>query len=292
MSKYSIKDLEQLSGIKAHTLRIWEQRFNFITPERTDTNIRFYNDKDLRLVLNISLLKDHGYKISEIAQMKYEELNEEVLSLSDKQINYPDQIQALTVAMIELDEDAFDRIMNANIKQFGFENTMIHIIYPFLVKIGTLWLTGSVGPSQEHFMTQLIRQKITVAIDTMPRNPKPDARKFVLYTPEGEFHDISLLFAYFILKSRNQKVYYFGQSLPYPDLEFIVNRHNPDYIFTAITSLPTHADVQRYVSKVAVNYPKIELLLTGMQVIGQGLKLESNIQIVNKVQDLIDIAEI
>jgi MerR family transcriptional regulator, light-induced transcriptional regulator len=291
MSKYSIKDLEQLSGIKAHTLRIWEQRFNFITPERTDTNIRFYNDKDLRLVLNISLLKDHGYKISEIAQMEYAELNNEVLSLSEKQINYPDQIQALTVSMIELDEDAFDRIMTANIKQFGFENTMIHIIYPFLVKIGTLWLTGSVGPAQEHFMTQLIRQKITVAIDSMPRNPKPNAKKFVLYTPEGEFHDVSLLFAYFILKARNQKVYYFGQSLPFPDLEFIVQKHSPDYIFTAITSLPTHADVQRYVSKVATTYPKIELLLTGMQVIGQGLKLESNIQVVNKVQDLIDMAE-
>jgi MerR family transcriptional regulator, light-induced transcriptional regulator len=291
MSKYSIKDLEQLSGIKAHTLRIWEQRFNFITPERTDTNIRFYNDRDLRLVLNISLLKDHGYKISEIAQMDFEELNKEVLSLSDKQLNYPDQIQALTIAMVELDEDAFDKIMSLNIKQFGFENTMINIIYPFLVKIGTLWLTGSVAPSQEHFMTQLIRQKITVAIDTLPRNPKPEARKFVLYTPEGEFHDISLLFAYFILKSRNQHVFYFGQSLPYQDLEFIVKKHNPDVIFTAITSLPTHADVQRYVSKVATNYPKIELLLTGMQVIGQGLKLESNTQIVNKVQDLIDIAE-
>jgi MerR family transcriptional regulator, light-induced transcriptional regulator len=291
MSKYSIKDLEQLSGIKAHTLRIWEQRFNFITPERTDTNIRFYNDRDLRLVLNISLLKDHGYKISEIAQMKYDELNDEVLSLSEKQINYPDQIQALTVAMIEIDEDAFDKIMNANIKQFGFESTMINIIYPFLVKIGTLWLTGSVGPSQEHFMTQLIRQKITVAIDIMPRNPKPDAKKFVLYTPEGEYHDIGLLFAYFILKSRNQKVFYFGQSLPFGDLEFIVNRHDPDFIFTAITSLPSHADVQRYISKVAINYPKVELLLTGMQVIGQGLKLESNIQIVNKVQDLIDIAD-
>jgi MerR family transcriptional regulator, light-induced transcriptional regulator len=291
MSKYSIKDLEQLSGIKAHTLRIWEQRFNFITPERTDTNIRFYNDKDLKLVLNISLLKDHGYKISEIAQMQYDELNQEVLSLSEKQINYPDQIQALTVAMIELDEDAFDKIMSDNIKQFGFENTMIHIIYPFLVKIGTLWLTGSVGPSQEHFMTQLIRQKITVAIDTIPRTPKPNARKFVLYTPEGEFHDISLLFAYFILKSRNQKVFYFGQSLPYQDIDFIVERHNPDYIFTSITSLPTHADVQRYVSKLSMDYPKVDILLTGMQIIGQGLKIEPNVQILNNIRDLMEVAE-
>ncbi len=291
MSKYSIKDLEQLSGIKAHTLRIWEQRFNFISPERTDTNIRYYNDKDLKLVLNIALLKDHGYKISEIAQMNYDELVNEVLSLSDKQLNYPDQIQALTVAMIELNEDAFDKVMSENIRQFGFENTMINIVYPFLIKIGTLWITGTIGPAQEHFITQLIRQKLTVAIDTMPRNPKPNARKFVIFTPESEFHDVSILFAYFILKSRNQHVYYFGQSLPFQDIEYIVNKHQPDYIFTAITSLPTHADVQRYIDKVSTTYPNITLYLTGMQVIGQGLKLNANVEIINKIQDLIDIAD-
>jgi MerR family transcriptional regulator, light-induced transcriptional regulator len=291
MSIYSIKDLEQLSGIKAHTLRIWEQRFNFISPQRSDTNIRFYNDRDLRLVLNISLLKDHGYKISEIAQMQYDELNNEVLSLSEKQLSYPDQIQALTISMISLDEDAFDKIMSDNINQFGFENTMMNIIYPFLIKIGTLWVTGSIGPSQEHFITQLIRQKITVAIENIPRNLKPTARKFILFTPEGEYHDIGLLFAYFILKSRNHKVYYLGQSLPFHDLQFVIEKHQPDAIFTAITSLPTHADVQNYVSKMSATFPKVDVLLTGMQVIGQGIKHDANVQIINKIKDLMDIAE-
>jgi len=159
MSNYSIKDLEQLSGIKAHTLRIWEQRYNIIAPKRTDTNIRTYDDRDLKLVLNIALLKDHGHKISEISKLSLDEMNREVIKISDRQQNYPDQIHALTISMIDLDEDRFEKIISTNILQFGFENTIINIVYPFLSRLGTLWVTGSVGPAQEHFISNLIRQK-------------------------------------------------------------------------------------------------------------------------------------
>ena len=165
MSDYSIRDLEQLSGIKAHTLRIWEQRYSIINPKRTETNIRTYDDQDLKLVLNIALLKDYDYKISEIAKMSIEQINQEVVAISDKKLSYPDQIHALTISMIDLDEERFEKIMSTNILQSGFENTMINIIYPFLGRIGTLWVTGSIGPAQEHFITNLIRQKVIVAID-------------------------------------------------------------------------------------------------------------------------------
>src|SRR4028119_2082894 len=162
MSVYSIKDLEHLSGIKAHTLRIWEQRYNIIRPKRTDTNIRYYDDTDLKLVLNISLLKEHGFKISEIARMTMEDMSQEVLSLTDKNLRYSDQIQALTLSMIDLDEERFEKIMSTNALQVGFEQTMINIVYPFLIKIGVLWQTGAISPAQEHFISNLIRQKLTV----------------------------------------------------------------------------------------------------------------------------------
>ena len=125
MSTYSIKDLEQLSGIKAHTLRIWEQRYDILSPDRTDTNIRTYNDSDLKLVLNIALLKDHGYKISEISKMSDEELSKEVLLISDKQLNYPDQIHALTISMLDLDEERFEKIINTNTLQFGDRKSVV-----------------------------------------------------------------------------------------------------------------------------------------------------------------------
>jgi DNA-binding transcriptional MerR regulator len=291
MSNYSIKDLEQLSGIKAHTLRIWEQRYNIINPKRTDTNIRTYDDKDLKLVLNIALLKDHDYKISEIAKLSLEQLSKEVLAISDKQLNYPDQIHALTIAMIDIDEERFEKIMSTNILQFGFENTMINIIYPFLSRIGTLWITGSIGPAQEHFITNLIRQKIVVAIDGQIIKPTADSKKYILYTPEGEFHEMPLLFANFILRARNNKVIYLGQSMPFSELEFICEHHKPDCLFTVITSTPGQDDIQQYINKLGDTFPDVKILLTGYQVIAQGLDLPKNIEVVSNVRQLMEFAE-
>jgi len=292
MSNYSIKDLGQLSGIKAHTLRIWEQRYNIISPKRTDTNIRTYDDQDLKLVLNISLLKDHGYKISEISRMSFEEMNREVIGISDRKLNYPDQIHALTISMIDLDEDRFEKIVSTNILQFGFDNTMIHIIYPFLSRIGTLWVTGSIGPAQEHFITNLIRQKIIVAIDGQVNKQRPNAKKYLLFLPEGELHEISLLFANYIIRARHNKVIYLGQSLPFNELVFAYEIHKPDYIFTAITSVPSNQEVQPYVDRIARQFADSRLLLTGYQVVGQDLVTSPNVTVVNNVEDLIRIASV
>ncbi|MFC5412822.1 MerR family transcriptional regulator [Larkinella bovis] len=291
MSNYSIRDLEQLSGIKAHTLRIWEQRYNIISPKRTDTNIRTYNDVDLKLVLNISLLKEHGFKISEISRMSLSEMAREVITISDQKLNYPDQIHALTLAMIDLDEDRFDKIISTNILQFGFENTMVHIIYPFLSRIGTLWVTGSIGPAQEHFISNLIRQKIIVAIDGQVTKQEPDTKKYLLFLPEGELHEIGLLFANYVIRARQNKVIYLGQSLPFAELEFVYDFHKPDYLFTAITSSPSNHEVQPFVDKLAHRFSNSQLLFTGYQVVGQDIQTPPNVRIINTVDDLIQIAD-
>jgi MerR family transcriptional regulator, light-induced transcriptional regulator len=290
MSTYSIKDLEQLSGIKAHTLRIWEQRYDILSPDRTDTNIRTYNDNDLKLVLNIALLKDHGYKISEISKMSDEELSKEVLLISDKQLNYPDQIHALTISMLDLDEERFEKIVSTNTLQFGFENMMINIIYPFLSRIGTLWITGSIGPAQEHFISNLIRQKLIVAIDGQLPSLRPGAKKYLLYLPEGEMHEISLLFANYIIRSRQNKVIYLGQSLPFSELGFAHGMQKPDYIFTVITSVPGQTEIQRYVYKLAKEFPDSKILMTGYQVIGQDIDCPDNVEIITQIKYLMDIA--
>jgi len=292
MSNYSIKDLEQLSGIKAHTLRIWEQRYNIIAPKRTDTNIRTYDDQDLRLVLNISLLKDHGFKISEISKMSSDKMTREVIGISDRKLNYPDQIQALTLSMIDLDEDRFEKIISTNILQFGFESTMINIIYPFLSRIGTLWVTGSIGPAQEHFVSNLVRQKIIVAIDGQINKQRPDAKKYMLFLPEGELHEIGLLFASYIIRARHNKVVYLGQNLPFSELEFAYEVHKPDYIFTAITSVPSNSEVQPYINKMSSKFANSQLLFTGYQVVGQDIMMPANGTVINNSEDLIRIASV
>ena len=289
MSNYSIRDLEQLSGIKAHTIRIWEQRYNIIQPKRTDTNIRMYDDQDLKLVLNISLLKDHGYKISDIAKFSLDEISQEVMAISDQKLNYPDQIHALTIAMIDLDEDRFEKIISTNFLQNGFENTMLNIIYPFLTRIGTLWLTGSIGPAQEHFMSNLIRQKVIVAIDGQVIKYHPNSKKFLLFLPEGELHEISLLFTSYVIRAHHHRVVYLGQTLPFNELIFAYDVHQPDYVFASITSVPAHDEVQTYVHKLCQQFPKAQILLTGYQVVGQDIEIGANCTIINKLEDLVEL---
>mgnify|MGYP006293504839 CR=1 FL=1 len=291
MSTYSIKDLEQLSGIKAHTLRIWEQRYQFILPKRTETNIRFYDGKDLKLVLNIALLKENGYKISKIAGMSEEDMNKEVLRLTEKNLRYPDQIHALTLAMVDLDEDRFEKIMATNILKLGFESTMINVIYPFLSKIGVLWQTGAINPSQEHFISNLIRQKLIVAIDGQFVSNQDSQHKYLLYLPEGELHELTLLFLCYIIKARRNKVVYFGQNLPFDDLKSIYEVHNPDYILTIVTTSPPASEIKDYVDRLSQTFPEAEILLSGYQVIGQKIKSKDNVKVFTRIDHIIQFVE-
>jgi MerR family transcriptional regulator, light-induced transcriptional regulator len=288
---YSIKDLENLTGIKAHTIRMWEQRYDIIKPSRTDTNIRLYEADQLKMMLNIALLNNHGFKISKIANMTREEVCKTVRETINKTSNFEDQINALTVAMIDLDEDAFEKITATNILQHGFEKMMIHIIYPFLIRIGTLWTTDAINPAQEHFITNLIRQKVIVAIDGHFEPNRTNPKKFMLFLPEGELHEISLLFSYYLIKSRGYKVVYLGQSLPMKDLEDVYQVHKPDFIVCIITSTPGAEDVQTYVDLLGHKFPHPQILLSGYQVVGQDIKTSQNMIIINQIQNLIDMLE-
>jgi DNA-binding transcriptional MerR regulator len=207
---YAIKDLEKLSGIKAHTLRIWEQRYGLITPKRTPTNIRYYDDEDLKFILNIALLNRNGIKISKIAQMNRSEITGKVSELSDFRFEDGAQLDALTLSMIEMDEYKFERIVATNIQQTGFERTMLEVIYPFLDKLSLLWLTGSIHPVQESFISNLIRQKLIVAIDRLPMPGGREVQKLLLYLPEGERQELTILFMHYLAKARGYHVVYLG----------------------------------------------------------------------------------
>ncbi|MFA0961544.1 MerR family transcriptional regulator [Roseivirga sp. BDSF3-8] len=293
MSTYSIKDLEHLSGIKAHTLRIWEQRYNFLNPKRTDTNIRYYDDKDLKLILNVSLLKDYGFKISKIAKMDEEQMLVEVIKITEKNLKYPDQIHALTLSMIDLDEDRFEKIMSTNILHLGFESTMINIIYPFLSKIGVLWQTGAINPAQEHFISNLVRHKIIVAIDGQFVSSSKETSKYLFFLPEGELHELSLLFCYYLVKSRGYKGIYLGQTLPFEDLVSVYDIHKPEYIVSIFTSSPRQDEVQNYINKLSDSFSESQIILSGYQVAAGPVNLPDNCQSFSRIEEFISyISEI
>lgn len=289
MSTYSIKDLEQLSGIKAHTLRIWEQRYNLLLPKRTDTNIRFYDDADLKLILNVALLNDNGYKISKIAGMSGVEMREEVIKLTEKTLTHDDQINALTICMVEMDEERFDKVLSTNILKIGFEQTMLNIIYPFMSKIGVLWQTGAINPAQEHFISNLIRQKLIVAIDAQIY--KGGGKKFLLYLPDGEHHEISILFAAYLIKLKGHKVIYLGQSTPDDDLDSVYNLHQPEYLMTVITTSPSAENVQEYIDTLSERFNKAKIIVSGYQIVGQDIKLPKNVKSLNYIRQVREYLE-
>ena len=290
MGNYSIKDLEKITGIKAHTIRIWEQRYNILSPNRTETNIRFYDDQDLRSLLNISLLNFNGHKISKIAKMTEDELTDQVRTICETSNRFPDQVNELTIAMMELDEPRFERVIAKNILRHGFEKTMMEIIYPFFNKVGILWQTGSISPAHEHFMTNLLRQKILVAIDGQEATRVKDAKKYLLFLPEGEMHEIGLLFASYILKHRERQVVYLGQSLPYQDLKIICDQYDPDVLFSIFTINPGPTEIDTYLETLSTDFPEKTILLTG-PALTAAKKLPENVVQLSEVAGLMEYLE-
>lgn len=235
MSGFTIKDVENLSGIKAHTIRIWEQRYGFLKPQRTETNIRYYSNEELRIVLNISLLNKFGYKISHINKMGADEIREKILTLNQAEAQQERVINDLIHAMVELDIDSFEQTLDSYISRNGIERSITRIIFPFLERIGILWQTGHIVPAQEHIVTNIVRQKLIRGIESAKPLVALD-KTFILCLPEGEHHELSLLYVYYLLKTRGARVIYLGADLPYKDLEYVVRLKKPDHVYIHLTS--------------------------------------------------------
>jgi len=267
-SRYSIKDLERISGIKAHTLRIWEQRYNISTPERTQTNIRYYNNYNLKKIINVALLNNNGFKISAIAKMSDSELLKEVERFLNDYKKESDQVDHLVLCLMDLDESKFEQIMNNAIIHFGFEDTMEKIIFPFFRQMGNLWLLGIINPAQEHYISNLIRQKIIVGIDRITTRPGIQARKILLYLPQLELHEMGLLYAHYLSKLRGHQCFYLGQSVPLEDLTAICKQLKPDQILSIYTAPNAEIDLNEYLRACAQQIPDIPFLISGRMVVG------------------------
>lgn len=277
MGKYSIKELEHLSGIKAHTIRIWEKRHNLIQPARTTTNIRLYSDEDLKKIINVSLLNNHGIKISHIADMPADELNRRVLELTKTQSDAEVHIDQLILAMVDLEEERFEKTLSTLVIRFGFEKLILEIIYPFLEKIGILWQTRNITPAQEHFISNLIRQKIIVAIDSLPI-PVESNNKIVLFLPEHEMHELGLLFYHYLARKAGHRTYYLGQRVPHDDLITVVKTLKPHTLVTSLTT-SLGGSVEDYIRRLSADFPGQRIMISGYQIMRFDQKCPANIQL-------------
>lgn len=261
MSGYTIKDLETLSGIKAHTIRMWEQRYNFLKPKRSCTNIRYYNNEELKTLLNIALLNKYGFKISHIDRMKPDEICEKVLSLRECCAVQDRIINEMVKEMIDLGTDRFENIIHKYIKAHGIENAIKEIIFPFLERIGILWQTGNIMPAQEHFVSNIIRQKLLVAIDQL--GCSKGERICLLFLPEGEYHELGLLFLYYLLKSRGFRVVYLGANVPMKDIESICNTMKPEMAYTHLTGSCQPSYFEKLLVQINSQLPGIHTIISG-----------------------------
>lgn len=285
MAIYSIRDLEKLTNIKAHTIRVWEQRYQLIQPARTETNIRFYTDDNLRELYNIALLNRHGYKISHLAKMKSEDIAARVSDLTDCSKGENTHLDALMLALIDLDEAAFDRVFATYSSQCGFERTMLDLVYPFLDKLNVLWLTSSVSPAHEKFVTHLMRRKVMAAIDREPNDPLPDARTFLIYSPEHDRQELTLLFLHYLVRRRGHKAIYLGPETSVKDLGDACDALRPHYVFTILQEPIPRLPIQAYVDNAAQSVMGAKLLLTGAQMFVNPVRLPSNALLLNGLPD-------
>lgn len=271
--KYQIKDLENISGIKAHTIRIWEQRYELFEPERTPTNIRYYNDSDLKKLLSIVYLLDRGFKISAFKDMSEDDISLIVRHLS---IDDPD-IEAFLLAMLDYNFVYFDSLIKNSVNNYGVEESLSKIIYPLIEKIGLLWMTGSINPSHEHFFSNIIKQKLFAWIDALPE-PVEDHKTFLMFLPYFEQHEIGLLYANYLARLAGHRVVYLGQNVPTEDVIKASKVINPDYLLTFFVANQTSEEISLYLNFISKELPEQKILYSGIQIVNNPVNESPNLQ--------------
>lgn len=288
MNAFTIKDLENLSGIKAHTIRIWEQRYNFLRPQRTPTNIRYYSNEELRTILNIALLNKYGFKISHIDRMQPQEIQQKILTLGDPLAIQERLINELVQHMVEMEIEEFEKVLGKYIAAKGIEKTVLQIIFPFLEKIGILWQTGHISPSQEHLVTNVIRNKLILAIESTNSTIRID-KKFILFLPEGEHHELGLLFMYYLLKSRGASVIYLGANCPVSDVEQVVKIKHPDLLFIHLTATCPNFNFDRFLQHLGHRIPQQKAIISGQMTQSYKKLLPPNVQFKSSLAEIMEL---
>lgn len=289
MERFSISDIESITGIKAHTIRIWEQRYHFFAPKRSESNIRYYDDEDLRLFLNIAALNQSGVKISKISKMNTDEIFSSVKQLDQNHHNSSLHLQMLTNAMMEMDDETFETTLTGIVCHFGLEDAMQEIIFPLMRKIGMMWQVGTISPAHEHFATHKIQQKIIEATYKIPLKTSVNAKKFVLFLPPQEQHEIGLLFAQYLIRKHKQHCLYLGQSLPYDTLKEVIDFYKPDVVFTSLTNSLSDNTADTVISNIKNSIGDVSLFVTGSQTLKAQLQEGKNISILKDISSFINV---
>lgn len=267
-NSFSIRAMEEFSGVKAHTIRIWEKRYGLLAPDRSGTNIRHYTLDELKVILNVAYLNKHGHKISRIAAMTLTERDRLVRDTAGTSDSTEETLNTLKVAMLSFDETLFEQITAEYRKAHGFRHLVELVFVPLLEHIGVLWQTNVICPAQEHFVSNFIRQKLITATDGLPASDGSKDRTFVLYLPENEIHELGLLYVNYLLRTRGERTIFLGQSVPADDLKQLAAVRNGHLVMVTILIVdPPAAEIPDYLKNLRATLPdnRISFLVTGAQ---------------------------
>ena len=292
MNTFSIRDIENLCGIKAHTLRIWEQRYNILCPRRKAGNHRLYDNDDLKYLLRIAYSYHNGHKISRLARLDEKGLCDLALQLPQEGGANEIFINHLMEASIDFDPELFDRSLHNIILHMGFEKAITQVVYPFLKKIGLLWLTGNVIPAQEHFASALISKKLQVAIHGLegPLQPAPDGRVVLLYTPLGEFHEIPLLYMRYLMKKNGTPTVYFGHNVCLKELQHYCAQRPVSHLYFHLVTNLLRCEPDQYLEKLTVLFPDKQIVISGS--LGENIRgVYPRVRILRSLEEMVGFAK-
>lgn len=289
MDKFSISQLALFSGIKPHTIRIWEQRYQALTPGRSAGNTRYYNNTQLRRLLNIVSLAEAGHRVSELSGLSDQELFKliEQLYTDAPADNTAYYVSQLIDAATRYDETHFVYIFSHCVLKYGMKDTYTGVIYPLLNRIGMMWKSDTLPPGYEHFITNLIRQKLFTAIDALPPAP-PGSESWMLFLPENEFHEIGLLFAHYMLRQSGRRSIYLGANVPLESVVASARHQRPDNALLFFVHHLMPEDAQDYLSGLAKDLPASKIYLAGNPDLTNKLKKKGKIKVLSSVPDLLE----
>ena len=289
---FTIKDLENISGIKAHTIRIWEKRYNLLQPKRTETNIRFYSSENLQKLLNIVLLNNNNYKISKIAALSDEDIIIKSRELALSSAVNDEAINALKVSMFQFDKILFNNAYNILLQKKTFRDIFKEVFIPFLDHVGLLWQTETLLPAHEHFISNLISQKIQLNTENLQYNITNTSKTFVLFLPENEIHELGLLYLNYELVLRGFHTIYLGQSLPLNNLNYFLELDREICFITSLTVKPYDDKIEAYFNDIneVMHNTNNQFIAAGRKVEKvRHLKFNANIQLYNSITDLLKV---
>lgn len=246
-TSFSIRDMENLSGIKAHTIRIWEKRYNLFSPERTDTNIRTYNLESLQKLLNVTLLYNNGYKISKIAKLDEGKIPALVNGIIAEKSEKSHALNSFKLAMLNFDQSLFLKTYNGLMEEKSFTQIFNEVFIPLLNELGLLWQTNTISPAHEHFISNLIKQKIYIHTEKLQfEAPTIKDEIYVLFLPENEIHELGLLYINYQLALQGYKTIYLGQTMPITSLEDLLKYYTNLRFVSYFTVSPTKDEIEDY----------------------------------------------